>query len=244
MKVSDPCGCFPTGRHYPGIAHLLQVRAVGVAEEVDAEAPWAEQLIAFLDVETTGLEASTNRVIEVGVVLGRGGEILSKHGWLINPERPIPAESTAIHHITDADVAGQPTFKEIAPELLALLEGALPAAYNASFDRGFILAEFGRAGLAPASPPPALRADVDWLDPLPFARALNPGLRVTLGEMAARLGISLENAHRATDDSAAALQVLYALGKDARVPRGYGSFIQEQRRLVREQEQRFPRRNR
>lgn len=244
MKVSDPCGCFPTGRHYPGIAHLMAgVRVAGVASELEAESAWGEHLVAFLDVETTGLDPSTNRVIEVGIVLGRRGEIVSRHGWLIDPQMPIPAESTAVHHISDADVAGQPTFAQLAPELLALLEGALPAAYNAAFDRGFILAEFQRAGALPASLPPALRPDVDWLDPLPFVRQLYTG-SARLGEVASRLGISLENAHRATDDAAAALQVLYAVGKDARVPRAYGAFVQEQRRLVREQDARFRKRGR
>jgi DNA polymerase III subunit epsilon len=49
--------------------------------------------------------------------------------------------------------------------------------------------------------------------------------------MATRLGIKLENAHRATDDAEAALRVLYALGADARVPKTYGAFVEEQRRL-------------
>jgi DNA polymerase-3 subunit epsilon len=52
-----------------------------------------------------------------------------------------------------------------------------------------------------------------------------------LGEVAARLGIALENAHRASDDAEAALRVLYALAADPRMPRSYGALMQEQRRL-------------
>jgi len=238
MKVADPCGCFPTGRHYPGIAHLLKVRAVGVASELDAGIAWMDHPIAFLDVETTGRNPVNDRLVEVAVVIGRGGEVLARQSWLINPGRPIPAESTAVHGIKDEDVAGKPSFAEVADEILAALAGAIPAAYNASFDKGFLLAELERAGVRPETPPPAMRREVDWIDPLTFARELYKKEESrALGDMAALLGISLVNAHRATDDAEAALRVLYALSKDPRVPRAYGSFIQEQRRLLRVQDE-------
>ncbi|TKD10004.1 3'-5' exonuclease [Polyangium fumosum] len=238
MKVADPCGCFPTGRHYPGIAHLLKVRAVGVASELDASAPWIDLPIAFLDVETTGRNAAQDRLVEVAVVIGLRGDVVARHSWLVNPGRPIPAESTAVHGIRDEDVAGKPAFAEVANEILATLAGAIPAAYNAVFDRGFMLAELERASVRPENPPPAMRREVDWIDPLTFARELykHEGSRA-LGDMAALLGIELVNAHRATDDAEAALRVLYALAKDSRVPRAYGSFIQEQRRLLRIQDE-------
>ncbi|MDI1430644.1 exonuclease domain-containing protein [Polyangium sorediatum] len=238
MKVADPCGCFPTGRHYPGIAHLLKVRAVGVASELDASAPWIDLPIAFLDVETTGRNAAQDRLVEVAVVIGLRGDVIARHSWLVNPGRPIPAESTAVHGIRDEDVAGKPAFAEVANEILATLAGAIPAAYNAVFDRGFMLAELERASVRPENPPPAMRREVDWIDPLTFARELykHEGSRA-LGDMAALLGIELVNAHRATDDAEAALRVLYALAKDSRVPRAYGSFIQEQRRLLRIQDE-------
>ncbi|HVK69657.1 MAG TPA: 3'-5' exonuclease [Polyangium sp.] len=238
MKVADPCGCFPTGRHYPGIAHLLKVRAVGVASELDASAPWIDQPIAFLDVETTGRNAAQDRLVEVAVVIGLRGDVVARHSWLVNPGRPIPAESTAVHGIRDEDVAGKPAFAEVASEILATLAGAIPAAYNAVFDRGFMLAELERASVRPENPPPGMRREVDWIDPLAFARELykHEGSRA-LGDMAALLGIELVNAHRATDDAEAALRVLYAIAKDSRVPRAYGSLIQEQRRLLRMQDE-------
>ncbi len=233
----DACGCFPSGRHWPGIAHLLGSNVQGVAREFDAQDEWANLPVALLDVETTGRDANTDRIVEIGIVIGRGTEVITRRGWLVNPGVPIPAEATAVHHITDADVAAAPSFKDIAAEVFALLEGAVPAAYNAEFDRGFLLAEAGRAGVATGEGlPPALRREVDWFDPLIWARELQSGERSrTLGEVARRLGIDLENAHRATDDAEAALRVLYALGKDPRMPRSYGAFIAEQRRLGRAQ---------
>jgi DNA polymerase III subunit epsilon len=238
VRVVDPCGCFPTGRHYPGIAHLIKVRAVGVASELDASEDWAAYPIAFLDVETTGTDAQADRIVEIGVVLGRGGEILERYGWLVHPGRPIPKEVSDIHGIKDADVAGKPEFGAIAAEVLAVLAGAIPAAYNASFDRAFLLAELERCGHRPADPPPACRREVDWIDPLTFARELyQEESSRALGEMAQRLGIALANAHRATDDAEAALRVLYAFAKDPRVPRAYAGLIREQRRLNRLQDE-------
>jgi DNA polymerase-3 subunit epsilon len=237
-RTVDPCGCFPTGRHYPGIAHLIKVRAVGCAPEIDPATPWMDCRIAFLDVETTGRDAQKDRVIEIGIVIGERGEILERHGWLMHPGVPVSAESTAVHGIKDADLVGKPTFAEIAPEVLALLEGCVPAAYNASFDKSFILAELERAGVRLDKPPPAVRRDVEWLDPLTFARELyKEEDSRALGEMAARLGIQIVQAHRATDDSEAALRVLYAFAKDPRVPRSYAALVQEQRRLGRLQDE-------
>ncbi len=234
MKISDPCGCFPTGRHYPGIAHLIRVRAVGIATEFDADASWQDTVIAFLDTETTGRDPERDRLVEVGIVLGRGGEVFERKSWLIHPGMPIPAESSEVHGIKDEDVRDKPAFAVVLPEILAFLENAIPAAYNASFDRAFLFAEVARANATPAEPPPALRREVDWIDPLVFARELYKEEQSrALGEMAQRLGIALERAHRATDDAEAALRVLYAFGKDPRVPRGYAALVQEQRRLGR-----------
>jgi DNA polymerase-3 subunit epsilon len=233
---ADPCGCFPTGRHYPGIAHLVKVRVAGVATEIEGATPWLEVPIAFLDVETTGRDPQKDRVIELGIIVGTFGTIdkPERHGWLINPGVPVSAESSAVHGITDADLVGKPTFQEIAPLVLAALEGRVPAAYNAEFDRSFLLAELERAGVRPDAPPPAVRRDIVWLDPLTFARELYKEEESrALGEMAARLGIQLENAHRATDDAEAALRVLYAFAKDPRVPKTYAGVVQEQRRLGR-----------
>lgn len=235
MKVADSCGCFPTGRHYPGIAHLLRVQAVGIAAELDASADWHELLIAFIDTETTGRDAERDRLVEVGIVFGLRGEITDRKSWLINPGVPIPAEATKVHGIRDEDVAASPSFAAQLPEIVEALRGAVPAAYNAGFDRGFFLAELARAGIAVDDPPPALRRDVEWLDPLVFAREIHKDEQSrALGDVTARLGIELERAHRATDDAEAALRVLYAFGKDPRLPKSYGALLQEQRRLSRQ----------
>lgn len=230
--ASDGCGCFPTGRHYPGIAHLLKVAIRGLAEGFAADTSWQEIDIALLDVETTGRDASVDRVVEVGIVVGRHGDVVARYNWLINPGIPIPAEVTAIHHITDEMVADKPRFEAVASEIAQALRGCIPAAYNALFDRAFMMSEFARAK-SDTTGVPALTREVEWMDPLVWARDIQDGEKSrSLGDVAARLGVKLDNAHRAQDDAEAALRVMYLLGRDPRIPRAYGAMIQEQRRIA------------
>lgn len=233
--ATDGCGCFPTGRHYAGIAHLLRTVVRGLAEEFGGDAVWRDLPIALVDVETTGRDASVDRVVEVGIAVGRGGEVIARYNWLINPGIPIPDEAKAVHGISDDDVKSSPKFEAVAPEIAAALSGCIPAAYNAQFDRAFMVNEFGRAAAVTVDGAtcPALRRDVEWFDPLVWAREIQRNEKSkTLVEVAARLGVKLENAHRASDDAEAALLVLYSLSTDARVPPGYGAIVQEQRRLA------------
>ena len=229
----EACGCFPSGRHYPGISHLLRALTRGLVEGFEAEVPWLDLPIALVDVETTGRDVSADRVIEVGIAIARSGEIVERKNWLVNPGRPIPQEAIDVHKITDDDVRAAPPFAAVAHEVIAMLMGCVPAAYNAAFDRAFLGSEIARAGIAGTDLPPALRRDVDWLDPLVWAREIQQEERSrALGDVAARLGISHDNAHRAIDDAVAALRVLLALGRDPRVPPTYGALVREQRRLA------------
>jgi len=233
--IVDSCGCFPSGRHYPGIAHLLRTVARGLVAELAADAAWHDLPIALIDLETTGRDASVDRIVEIGIVVGVGGVVVERFNWLVNPGQPIPDEARAVHGISDDDVKDAPPFASVAKEIAAALMGRIPAAYNAPFDRAFLVNEFARSGHAPeqsALPCPALRREVEWVDPLVWAREIQREERSkALGEVAARLGVALENAHRASDDAEAALRVLYLLAADERMPKVHGAFVQEQRRL-------------
>lgn len=238
MKGVPELGCFPTGRHYPGVAHLLRVAAAGLAEEFTANQSVSDLEIVSLDTETTGRDAVADRVVEVGAVVWRGGEVISRTGWLIHPGCPIPAEVTAVHGISDEDVKDCPRFSEVASEILEVMRGRVPLAYNAEFDRNFLTEEFTRNSLDLGRAPPALRRGVEWLDPLVWVREVQKYEKSkALGEVCQRLGIELTNAHRATDDAEAALQVLIHILPDVRLPKTYGAFVQEQRRLARLQEE-------
>jgi DNA polymerase III epsilon subunit-like protein len=96
-----------------------------------------------------------------------------------------------------------------------------------------LTAEIGRVGGA-VRQPPAVRKAVDWVDSLVWARELHKLEKSkSLGEVSQRLGIQIEQAHRAIHDAEAALHVMLAFAADVRVPRTYGAFMQEQRRLAR-----------
>ena len=233
MRVVVDLGCFPTGRHYPGIAHLLRVAALGLAEGFAGDHVVIDLPIVAIDTETTGRDPSSDRVVEVACVRWERGQITLQKSWLVNPGRPIPKEASEVHGITDDDVKDAPPFEAIVPELLEVLAGAIPLAYNAEFDRKQLLSELGRLA-TPASPPPAFQKNAEWIDPLVWARELQKLEKSrALGEVAARLGIELAQAHRATNDAAAALHVFVKFQEDMRVPKTYGALLQEQRRLAR-----------
>ena len=102
--------------------------------------------LAVFDIEATGLNARSDRIVEICIVkLMPNGE-KKVHTFRVNPEVPIPAEATEVHGITDADVAGCPAFDQIAPELLRLLENCDLGGYNAvNFDIPMLVEEFLRA---------------------------------------------------------------------------------------------------
>jgi len=230
---AEGIGCFPTGRHYPGIAHLLRVAVAGLAEEFGGETKLDDLPLVAIDTETTGRDPEVDRAVEIACVIQRG-ESVERRSWLINPGRPIPKESSDVHGIDDEAVRESPPFSAIADELIATLVGVVPLAYNAEYDRKVLGAELARAGVAPASLPPALRRNVEWIDPLIWAREIQRAEKSrALSEVAQRLGIPLEHAHRATDDAEATLRVFAAFRADPRVPKTYGALIQEQRRLSR-----------
>jgi DNA polymerase-3 subunit epsilon len=226
--------CFPTGRHYPGIAHLLRVVAVGLANEYASEAPFSELPLVAIDTELTGRDAAVDRIVEIACVVWRHGDVVARHSWLVNPGRSIPKEAFDVHGIGDDDVRDKPPFAAIAEEVLATVAGCVPVAYNADFDRAVLAAELARANYLGSSLPPAARKGVAWIDPLVWARELQKLEKSrALGEVCARLGIELSRAHRAADDAEATLRVLSIFAADVRVPKTYGAFIAEQRRLAR-----------
>ena len=105
-----------------------------------------EKPIVFFDLETTGVQVAKDRIVEIAILkVFTNGNKESKT-WLVNPTIPIPAETTAIHGITDEKVANEPTFKELAPEISELIHNCDLAGYNSNkFDIPLLAEEFLRA---------------------------------------------------------------------------------------------------
>ncbi|MGI9187593.1 MAG: 3'-5' exonuclease [Gaiellales bacterium] len=104
---------------------------------------------AVLDLETTGLSATSDRIVSFAVIqLNPQGVMTATMNCVVNPGCPIPPESTAVHGLTDEDVASKPTFAERVRPLREIIDGRALIAFNAAFDVPFLLAEFERAGHA------------------------------------------------------------------------------------------------
>lgn len=103
--------------------------------------------IAFIDLETTGINLGTDRIVEIAIVkLSPDGSKQVKRK-LINPEMPIPPQSSEVHGITDEMVKDAPTFKQASNEIRQFLEGCDLAGYNSNkFDIPLLVEEFLRAG--------------------------------------------------------------------------------------------------
>ena len=104
--------------------------------------------LAFIDLETTGINVSSDRIVELSVLkISPNG----KEEWMstrVNPEMAIPAKTTAIHGIRDEDVVNSPTFREVAKNLAVFLEGCDLAGYNAiKFDIPVLAEEFLRVNI-------------------------------------------------------------------------------------------------
>jgi DNA polymerase-3 subunit epsilon len=105
--------------------------------------------ICFLDLETTGINVSTDKIVEIAIVKisPDGSQVIKRK--LINPEMPIPKSASDIHGISDEMVKDAPTFKSVANEIKQFIEGADLAGYNSNrFDIPMLNEEFLRAGVS------------------------------------------------------------------------------------------------
>lgn len=106
--------------------------------------------LAIFDLETTGVSVVDDRIVQIGVLKALPDGQRQQRVRLINPEMPIPAGATAVHGIRDEDVAGEPTFGQIARGLREFLADSDIAGYNVSqFDLPILQAEFVRVGVDP-----------------------------------------------------------------------------------------------
>jgi DNA polymerase-3 subunit epsilon len=104
-----------------------------------------ERPVAIIDLETTGTNVATDRVVQVAVLKLEADGSEQEFQTLVNPQIDIPADATRVHGISDADVQGKPTFRELAPTLLELLSGCDVVGFNLSrFDLPLLQAEFRR----------------------------------------------------------------------------------------------------
>jgi DNA polymerase-3 subunit epsilon len=105
--------------------------------------------LAVFDLETTGVDTERDKIVQIAIIRVEPGGIRRTFDSLVNPERPIPPEATAVHGIKDSDVADAPTFAQIRREVEDMFKEADLAGYNSvRFDQPLLVAELNRAGSA------------------------------------------------------------------------------------------------
>lgn len=193
---------------------------------------WHRELLVGFDLETTGTDPLTSRIVTAAVTEVKDGEAVRRREWLVDPGVPIPAGATAVHGITTehAVAYGRPA-AEAADEIAGALAGywakGVPVVvYNAPFDLSLLAAELRRHGLPPLTE--RVNGEVGpVVDPLIIDRSLDryrKGKR-TLEAACAVYGITLDGAHDAGADALAAARVACALAE--RFPRECGGELWE-----------------
>lgn len=161
-----------------------------------------------IDTETTGLNSQSDRVIEIGAVKFNSCGVIEKYNTLINPQSPIPFESTQIHNITNDMVKDSPIFDEISREFLDFIGDSILIAHNINFDLRFLNSELTR------NEKQIIKNDL--IDTLRFARWVFPEEgKYSQQHLAEKLKIDVKNAHRAWDDAFVCGQIFLNLIKES-----------------------------
>ena len=168
-----------------------------------------DQLFAVIDVETTGGGINGNRLTEICIVLMCGNQVIDKFSSLINPEKEIPRQITALTGIDNAMVSDAPKFYEVAKQVEEMTRDAIFVAHNVNFDYNVLRNEFKELGF-------------DYsrrkLCTVRLSRKLIPGLfSYSLGRLCDSINIPISNRHRAEGDTDATVilfQRLLALDED------------------------------
>ena len=179
----------------------------------------AGQQVEVLDTETTGLSpAEGHSLVEVARVSVVDGALGPTWSSLVHPGRPIPAEATAVHGITDAMVADAASPAEVAGRLRHDCGDRTLVFHNAAFDLPFLMAVLRATGQ-----PPLLAPIVDTLG---LARGLSSAGSNSLGALAARLGLPREPAHRAQGDALTTARLFLLLAERWERERGVRSLAE------------------
>jgi DNA polymerase-3 subunit epsilon len=189
------------------LAQIERLSAAGFPVSV-VRARWdcdPQQEYVVVDVETTGGNAQTNRVTEIGAVRVRGETILEEWTTLVNPGVRIPRRIVSLTGITDAMVAEAPPFAEIAEAFLEFVGPRVFVGHRVAFDYGFLRAECERAGR---------ELHLPTLCTVASMRRYFPGLpSYSLSGLSTHFEIPLESHHRALDDARATAHLLVLLNR-------------------------------
>ena len=157
------------------------------------------------DLETTGFSAEVDRIIEIGAVKIKNGEIVDNFSKFVNPKIPIPFRIEKLTGINDSMVMEAEPIEKILPEFLEFCGDAVMVAHNAGFDTSFIINNAERLGI---------KYDPTIMDMVLLAQFVIPNLHnYKLDTLCKHLAVSLENHHRAVDDAQATAYIYLKMVK-------------------------------
>ena len=186
-------------------ANIVEDRVPIVYNEVEMDL--SEATYVVFDVETTGLSAIYNDLIQVAASKMYKGNIIAEFDEFINPGHPLSAFTTELTGITDDHVKNAKPLVQVLKEFQEFCKDTVLVAHNASFDVGFMNANYERHGLPKISQP--------VIDTLEFARNLYPEYkRHGLGPLTKRFGVALEHHHMANYDAEATGRLLFIFIKE------------------------------
>jgi len=159
--------------------------------------------LAVIDLETTGIDLATDKIVEIAIVKLMPDGTIQRKRKLVNPQKPIPLVSSNVHGITDEMVKDAPAFKQIANEIKQFLNNCDLGGYNSNrFDIPMLVEEFLRAGLDFSMEGRKL-VDVQKIFHMMEQRTLSAAYKFYCNKM-------LTDAHSAEADATATLEILHA----------------------------------
>lgn len=157
-------------------------------------------MYAIVDIETTGSSANYGKITEVAILIHDGKRVVDEYQTLLNPERVIPMNITALTGISNEMVRDEPRFFEVAKEIYQMLEGNIFVAHNVNFDYSFLKNEFQQLGGT---------LNLKKLCTVRLSRKVFPGLKsYSLGNLCDHFGIANHARHRAMGDARATVELL------------------------------------
>lgn len=160
-------------------------------------------MYAIIDIETTGGNASRERITEIAIFVHDGLRIVNEYSTLVNPECKVPPFVARLTGISDEMLVDAPKFYEVAREIVEITEGCTFVAHNAAFDYSFVKQEFLNLGYKYKRP---------VLCTVKMARKLLPGHKsYSLGNLCNSLGIQITSRHRASGDALATVKLFERL---------------------------------
>ena len=192
-------------------ANIVEDRVPIVYNEVEMDL--SEATYVVFDVETTGLSAIYNDLIQVAASKMYKGNIVAEFDEFINPGHPLSAFTTELTGITDEHVKNAKPLVQVLKEFQEFCKDTVLVAHNATFDVGFMNANYERHGLPKITQP--------VIDTLEFARNLYPEYkRHGLGPLTKRFGVALEHHHMANYDAEATGRLLFIFIKEVEEKHG------------------------